>query len=401
MLEPKNFNETSKDDHWVKAMNDELDQIEKNNTWEMVQRHEGKNIIGSKCIFKNKLNEQGQVIRNKARLVYKGYAQIEGLDFGETFLPIARLEAIRMFLVYACHKRFKVYQMDVKSAFRNGDLSEEVYMEQPEGFKLSDNPDLVCKLKKALYGLKQAHRAWYYRSDTYLKDKGFKRGTVDNNMYIEIEDNNLLIVLVYVDDIIFGCNKDSLVQWFSSAMESEFEMSMIGELPFFLGLQITQRHEGMFISQEKYLREMLKRFEMEDSKPVGTPMVTRCKLSKDDDSPDVDQSSYRSMIGSLLYITTSHPDIMNAIGMVGRYQVAPKQIHLQAVKRIFRYLKETITYGLWYPRNQNLQLIAYSDANWENCVDERKSTSGGAFFLGDSLVAWLSKKKGSISLSTT
>jgi hypothetical protein len=211
----------------------------------------------------------------------------------------------------------------------------------------------------------------------------------------------LLIVLVYVDDIIFGCNKDSLVQWFASAMESEFEMSMIGELSFFLGLQITQRHEGMFISQEKYLREMLKRFQMEDSKPVGTPMVTGCKLSKDDDSPDVDQSSYRSMIGSLLYITTSRPDIMHVVGMVGRYQAAPKQSHLQAVKRIFRYLKETMTYGLWYPRNQNLQLTAYSDADWANCVDERKSTSGGAFFLGDSLVAWLSKKQGSISLSTT
>jgi hypothetical protein len=184
-------------------------------------------------------------------------------------------------------------------------------------------------------------------------------------------------------------------------MESEFEMSMIGELSFFLGLQITQRHEGMFISQEKYLREMLKRFQMEDSKPVGTPMVTGCKLSKDDDSPDVDQSSYRSMIGSLLYITTSRPDIMHVVGMVGRYQAAPKQSHLQAVKRIFRYLKETMTYGLWYPRNQNLQLTAYSDADWANCVDERKSTSGGAFFLGDSLVAWLSKKQGSISLSTT
>jgi hypothetical protein len=157
----------------------------------------------------------------------------------------------------------------------------------------------------------------------------------------------------------------------------------------------------MFISQEKYLREMLKRFQMEDSKPVGTPMVTGCKLSKDDDSPDVDQSSYRSMIGSLLYITTSRPDIMHVVGMVGRYQAAPKQSHLQAVKRIFRYLKETMTYGLWYPRNQNLQLTAYSDADWANCVDERKSTSGGAFFLGDSLVAWLSKKKGSISLSTT
>jgi hypothetical protein len=242
--------------------------------------------------------------------------------------------------------------MDVKSAFLNGDLSEKVYMEQPEGFKLTDNPDLVCKLKKDLYGLKQAPRAWYHRLDTYLKDKGLKRGTTDISLYIKIEDNNFLIVLVYVDDIIFRCNKDPLVQWFSSAMESEFEMSMIGELSFFLGLQITQRSEGMFISQEKYLREMLKRLQMEDSKPVGTPMVTGCKLTKDDDSPDVDQRSYRSMIGSLLYITVSRPDIMYVVEMVGRYQSAPKQSHLQAIKRIFMYLKEIMAYGLWYPRNQ-------------------------------------------------
>ena len=140
---------------------------------------------------------------------------------------------------------------------------------------------------------------------------------------------------------------------------------------------------------------------MEDSKPVGTPMVIGCKLSKDDDSPDVDQSSYRSMIGSLLYITASRPDIMHVVGMVGRYQDAPKQSHLKAVKRIFRHLKETMTYGLWYPKNQNFQLTAYSDADWANCVDEKKSTSGGAFFLGESLVAWLSKKQGSISLSNT
>jgi hypothetical protein len=153
--------------------------------------------------------------------------------------------------------------MDVKLAFLNGDLSEEVYMEQPYGFKFSNNPDLVCNLKKSLYGLKEAPRAWYHRLDTYLKDKGFKRGTTDNNLYIKIEDNDFLIVLFYVDDIIFECNKDSLVQWFASTMESEFEMSMIGELSFFLGLQITQRPEGMFISQEKYLREMLKRFQME------------------------------------------------------------------------------------------------------------------------------------------
>jgi hypothetical protein len=183
-MEPNNFNEDRKYDHWVKAMNDVLDQIEKNNTWEMVHRPEGKNIIGSKWIFKNKLNEQGQVVRNKARLVCKGYAQIEGLDFGETFAPVARLEAIQIFLAYACHKRFKLYQMDVKTSFLNGDLSEEVYMEKLEGFELSDNPDLVCKMKKSLYGLKQSPCSWYHRLDMYLKDKGFKRGTIDNNIYI-------------------------------------------------------------------------------------------------------------------------------------------------------------------------------------------------------------------------
>jgi hypothetical protein len=256
-------------------------------------------------------------------------------------------------------------------------------------------------LKKALYGLKQAPRAWYYRLDKFLQDKGFKKGIVDSNLYIKSEGDDLLVVLVYVDDIIFGCTNDPSVQWFSNSMQTEFEMSMIGELSYFLGLRINQSSAGIFISQEKYLKEMLKRFQMEDSSPVSTPMVVGCKLSKDDISPDVDQRTYRSMIGSLLYITTSRPDIMQVVGMVGRYQSAPKQSHLAVVKRIFKYLKGTMTYGLWYPRNQNFQLTAYSDVDWENCLDERKSTSGGAFFLGDSLVAWLSKKQGSISLSTT
>jgi hypothetical protein len=401
MIEPTNFEEARKEEDWIRAMNEELDQIEKNNTWELVPRPENKNVIGSKWVFKNKMNEKGQVVRNKARLVCKGYAQVEGQDFDETFAPVARLEAIRMFLAYSCHKNFKVYQMDVKSAFLNGDLEEEVYMEQPEGFSLTDNPNYVCKLKKALYGLKQAPRAWYSRLDKFLQEKGFKKGTVDSNLYIKSEGDDLLVVLVYVDDIVFGCTNESSVQWFAKCMQTEFEMSMIGELSYFLGLQVKQSSAGIFISQEKYLKEILKKFQMEDSSTVSTPMVVGCKLSKDDISPDVDQRTYRSMIGSLLYITASRPDIMQAVGMVGRFQSAPKQSHLVAVKRIFKYLKGTMTYGLWYPRNQNFQLIAYSDADWANCVDERKSTSGGAFFLGDSLVAWLSKKQGSISLSTT
>jgi hypothetical protein len=173
---------------------------------------------------------------------------------------VARLEAIRIFLAYSCHKNFKVYQMDVKSTFLNGDLEEEVYMEQPKGFSLTDNPNYVCKLKKALYGLKQAPRAWYYRLDKFLQEKGFKKGIVDSNLYIKSEGDNLLVVLVYVDDIIFGCTNESSVQWFANSMQTEFEMSMIGELSYFLGLQVKQSSAGIFISQEKYLKEMLKKF---------------------------------------------------------------------------------------------------------------------------------------------
>jgi hypothetical protein len=244
---------------------------------------------------------------------------VEGQDFDETFAPVARLEAIRMFLAYSCHKNFKVYHMDVNSTFLNGDLEEEMYMEKPKGFSLTDNPNYVCKLKKVLYGLKQTLRAWYYRLDKFIQEKGFKKGTVDNNLYIKSKGDNLLIVLVYVDDIIFGCTNESSVQWFSNSMQIEFEMSMIGELSYFLGLQVKQSSARIFISQEKYLKEILKKFQMEYSCIVSTPMVVGCKLRKDDISPDVDQRTYHSMKGSLLYITPSRPDIMQFVGTVGHF----------------------------------------------------------------------------------
>jgi hypothetical protein len=235
-IEPKNFEEASRDKNWVNAMNEELDQIEKNETWELVPRPKDKNVIGTKWVFRNKLNEDGQVVRNKERLVCKGYAQVEGVDFDETFSLVARLEAIRIFLAFASYKSIKVYQMDVKSTFLNGNLEEEVFIEQPEGFQLTDNQDYVCKLKKTLYGLKQAPRAWYSRLDKYLQQQGFKKGTTDNNIYIKIDNAEMLIIVVYVDDIIFGSNNDKMSQNFVEEMKEEFEMSMLGELSFFLGL---------------------------------------------------------------------------------------------------------------------------------------------------------------------
>jgi hypothetical protein len=271
----------------------------------LVPRPKNKNVIDTKWVFRKKLNEDGQVTRNKARLVCKGYAHIKGIEFEETFSPVAKMEAIYFLLAYACSKNVKVYQMDVKSAFLNGELEEEVYIEQPEGFYLSKNTDYVCKLKKALYGLKQGPRAWYSRLDKYLQQAGFRKESADNNLYIKVSQGNILLIEVYVDDIIFGSDDDRLSQKFAKDMQNEFEMSLLGELSFFLGLQIRQSNQGIFISQTKYIREMLKRFGMEDCKPVITPMQTNCKLRKHDDSKSTDQRQYRSMIDSLLYVTTS------------------------------------------------------------------------------------------------
>jgi hypothetical protein len=217
-------------------MDEELDQIKKNDTWELVPRPKNKNVINTKWVFRNKLNEDGQVTRKNDRLVCKGYAQIEGIDYEETFASVARMETIRLLLAYACSKNVKVYQMDIKSAFLNGELEEEVYIEQPERFQLSENTDYVCKLKKALYGLKQAPRAWYSRLDKYLQQVGFIKGRVDNNLYIKVSQGNILLIEVYVDDIIFGSDDDRLSQKFAKDMHNEFEMSLLGELSFFLGL---------------------------------------------------------------------------------------------------------------------------------------------------------------------
>eukprot|EP00253_Pinus_taeda_P020136 PITA_20136 len=334
-------------------MEEELEQIEKNNTWELVPRPKDENVIGTKWIFKNKLNENGDVVRNKARLVCKGYAQQEGIDFEETFAPISRLEAIRMFLALSSFQKFKVFQMDVKSAFLNGYLNEEVYIEQPNGFILGNDPNLVCRLKKALYGLKQAPRAWYFRLDEYLHKQGFVKGSIDSNLYVKIDNNKLLIHVVYVDDIIFGSNEEDMSQNFALVMQKEFEMSLLG-----------------------------------------------CSLSANDESAAVHQPTYISMIDSLLYLTGTRPDIMHAVGIVGRFQANPKETHLQEVKRIFKYLQGTQNYGLWYPRGTDLTLHAYTDVDWARSVDERKSTSGGAFFMGPILVSWFSKKQSSIALST-
>nr|KYP33754.1 Retrovirus-related Pol polyprotein from transposon TNT 1-94 [Cajanus cajan] len=399
-IEVKNIDEALNDEHWINAMQEELNQFERNQVWDLVNRPTNHPIIGTKWIFRNKLDEHGLVIRNKARLVAKGYNQEEGIDYEETYAPVARLEAIRMLLAYASIMDFKLYQMDVKSAFLNGFIQEEVYVEQPPGFENSEFPNHVFKLKKALYGLKQAPRAWYERLSKFLLEKEFTRGKVDTTLFIKRKMNDILLVQIYVDDIIFGATNDYLCKEFSNDMQSEFEMSMMGELNFFLGLQIRQTKNGIFINQSKYCKELLKRFGMENAKSMATPMSTTCYLDKDEVGKSIDVKKYRGMIGSLLYLSASRPDIMFSVCFCARYQSNPKESHLSAVKRIMRYLLRTTNLGLWYPKNMSFNLVGYSDSDFAGCKTDRKSTSGTCHFIGSALVSWHSKKQNSVALST-
>ncbi|GJS64091.1 retrovirus-related pol polyprotein from transposon TNT 1-94 [Tanacetum coccineum] len=319
-IEPKNVNEALGDKSWIVAMQEELNQFIANDVWELVPQPKNMTIIGTKWVFRNKLDENGVVSQNKARLVAQGYNQQEGIDYDETYAPVARLESIRILLAYACALDFKLFQMDVKSAFLNGFINEEVYVAQPPGFIDFEKPDHVYKLKKALYGLKQAPKAWYDRLKAFLIKHEYKMGMVDNTLFTKKKSSNLIIVQIYVDDIIFGSTCQDMCDEFAKIMHDEFEMSMMGELNFFLGLQIKQMEDGIFFNQSKYIKEMFKKFGLDDSKPMKTPMSSDTKLTKDKECESVDSTKYQGMIGTT---------------------------HL----------------GLWYPKGTGIEAIVYADSD--------------------------------------
>ncbi|GJV21529.1 ribonuclease H-like domain-containing protein [Tanacetum coccineum] len=370
------ISEALEDKSWVDAMQEELLQFKIQKFWILVDFPYGKKAIGTKWVYKNKKDERGIVVRNKARLVAQGHRQEEGINYDEVFAPVARIEAIRIFLAFASYMGFIVYQMDVKSAFLYGKIDEEVYVSQPPGFIDPKYPKKVYKVVKALYGF------------TKLQSQS-------------LDKNNIMLVQVYVDDIIFGSTKKSWCDEFEALMKSRFQMSSMGELTFFLGLQVKQKEDGIFISQDKYVAEILKKFDFVSVKTASTPIETQKPLVKDEEASDVDVHLYRSMIGSLMYLTASRPDIMFAVCACSRFQVTPKTSHLSAVKRIFRYLKGKPKLGLWYPRVSSFDLEAYSDSDYAGANLDRKSTTGGCQFLGRRLISWQCKKQTIVATSTT
>ncbi|GJX83098.1 retrovirus-related pol polyprotein from transposon TNT 1-94 [Tanacetum coccineum] len=330
-VEPKNFKSAITEDCWFQAMQDEIHEFDRLQVWELVPQPDCVMIIALKWIYKVKLDEYGDVLKNKARLVAKGYRQEEGIDFEESFAPVARIEAIRIFIANAASKNMTIYQMDVKTTFLNGELKEEVYVSQPEGFVDPDHPTHVYRLKKALYGLKQAPRAWYDTLSRFLLDNNFSKGAVDPTLFTRKTGKHILLVQIYVDDIIFASTDPKACDIFSNEMSSKFQMSMMGQMSFFLGLQVSQNPGGIFINQSKFALEILKKFGMDSCDPVDTPMVDRLKLDEDLLETPVDQTRFCSMADSLMYLTASRHDLVFT--------------------------------GLRYPKDTAMALTAYADAD--------------------------------------
>nr|GEZ62156.1 hypothetical protein [Tanacetum cinerariifolium] len=353
----------------------------------------GKRAIGTKWVYRNKKDKRGIVIRNKARLVAQGHTQEVGIDYEEVFAPVARIEAIRLFLAYSSFMGFMVYQMDVKSAFLYGTIKEEVYVCQPSGFEDPDHPNKVYKVVKALYGLHQAPRAWYETFAIYLLENGFQRGIIDQTLFIKKQKGDILLVQICIDDVIFGATNKDLCRSFKKLMKDKFQMSSMGELTFFLGLQVKQKKDGILISQDKYVAKILRKFGLTEGKSACTPIDIEKPLLKYPDGEDVDVHTYRLMIGSLMYLTSSRPDIMFAVCACAYFQVTPKALYIHAVKRIFRYLKGKPHLGLWYPKDLSFDLVAYSDSDYAGASLERKSTIKGCQFLGCRLISWQCKKQ--------
>nr|GEU40224.1 retrovirus-related Pol polyprotein from transposon TNT 1-94 [Tanacetum cinerariifolium] len=344
----------------------------------------------------------GQLSRTvSTRLRLQWNPRQEGIDFEESFVSVARLEAIRIFLAYATHKNMVVYQIDVKTAFLNGNLREEVYVSQPDGFVYKDNANHVHKLKKALYRLKQAPRAWYDMLSSFLISQDFSKGLVDPTLLICRNGNDLLLVQIYVEDIIFAASTPELCDPFAKLMCSKFKMSMKGKILFFLGSQISQTPRGIFINQSKYAIESLKKYGFESCDPVDTPTVEKSKLDEDKEGKAITSSHYRDMIGNLLYLTASRPDLQFVICICARYQARPTKKHIHVVKRIFRYLRGVVNRGLWYPKDSSIALTAFANADHVGCQDTRRSTSGSLQFLGERHISSSSKRQKSAAISST
>jgi hypothetical protein len=400
-IEPTCYSSASKHAVWRDAMAEEFNALLKNGTWILVPSTPSMNIVSSKWVYRIKRKADGSVDRYKARLVAKGFHQQEGVDFWETYSSVIKPITIRTVLSLAVSSGWVIKQIDVSNAFLHGLLSEIVYMAQPPGFVHPQFPNSVCLLKKALYGLKQAPRAWFSRLSTRLLELGFIASKADTSLFVYISAGIRLFALVYVDDIIFTRSSAAAVDDLICSLSLDFPIKDLGSLNFFLGTEVQRSSSGLHLCQQRYITDLLTRTNMQLAKPVSSPMSAASTLSQFDGISLSDPTLYRSTVGALHYLSITRPDIAFAVNKVSQFSHAPRETYWAAVKRILRYLKHTISYGLLIQPSPSSQLVAFSDADWAGCPDDRKSTSGYCTFLGCNLLSWTVKKQPTVSRSST
>jgi len=377
-------------------MQSEYDALLNNQTWTVVSLPPNRQSIGCKWVFRIKENPDGTINRYKARLVAKGFHQQQGSNFNETFSPVVKPVTIRLVLTVDVTHHWSIQQLDVNNAFLNGVLDEEVYMQQPQGFD-NGNSNVVCKFNKALYGLKQAPRQWFERLHSTLIQLGFHASKCDPSLFICSSHGQIVYLLVYVDDIIITGNSNPLLQMLITKLNKAFSLKHLGDLDYFLGIEVKRLSNGaLFLSQSKYIRDLLTRTNMIESGPVSTPMQSTCKLNKLGPNALDDPFMYRSVVGTLQYATITRPEISFSVNKFCQFMAHPIDSHWVVVKRILRYLMGIVDHGLHvYPAVSTPApaLRAFCDADWASDPDDRRSTSGAAIYFGPNMISWWSRKK--------
>ncbi|KAJ0625451.1 putative RNA-directed DNA polymerase [Helianthus annuus] len=397
---PTNVKQALESENWKKAMRTEMEALMKNDTWEKCTLPSGKKPVGCRWVFTVKYKSDGTIERYKARLVAKGYTQTYGIDYLETFSPVAKINTIRVLFSIAANKNWPLHQFDVKNAFLHGELTEEVYMEAPPGFATDFKTGEVCRLKKSLYGLKQSPRAWFGRFTLAMKGYGFKQSNSDHTLFIKQRGRLVTCLIVYVDDmIITGNDKEEMIK-LKESLFREFEMKDLGRLKYFLGIEVLRSKRGIFICQKKYILDMLAETGMIDCKPADTPMMVNHKLQMEEGAKLVEKERYQRLVGKLIYLSHTRPDIAYAVSVVSQFMHQPQIAHMGAVCRIMRYLKGTIGHGVLFKSNGHLKIQGYTDADWAGDKGDRRSTSGYFTLVGGNLVTWRSKKQKVVALSS-
>ena len=399
--EPGSYGQAVKEKAWVQAMETEIEAIERNRTWRLEELPPGVKPIGLKWVYKLKRDSNGNVIKHKARLVAKGYVQKQGIDFEEVFAPVTRLETVRLLLALAAKNGWEVHHLDVKSAFLNGEIEEVVYVSQPEGFVKENQGHMVYRLVKALYGLRQAPRAWYAKLNKCLEKLGFIKCPYEHAVYTKREGDESLVIGVYVDDLLITGTNVAVINKFKEEMSAEFEMSDLGKLVYYLGIEVEQEKEYTKLKQSAYAKKLLEKAGMSDCNPSKYPMDPKLQLNKDEKGKQVDSTLFKSLVGGLRYLVNTRPDIAYSVGIISRFMERPTVAHLGAAKRIMRYVKGTIEYGLIYKRGSgNYILSGYSDSDLAGNLEDRRSTGGMAFYLDENLITWVSQKQRCVALSS-